>query len=231
LSQIRNVAVLGSTGSIGRAAIDVLQRLRSTHRVTAISCHSQLDLLESQIGLVQPRYAIVTKGMAESERTTWQGVQHRESPATERLVGADAVNFLVSSRGNRGRHRRRGDRRGRWAGKRSRSGAKAGKRLALANKESLGRGGFADCCLHAAERTSGAEVLTGRQRAQRHLPVLAVQSQGSQRSPKRIILTGERRATAGLACRSAESRGDRGRCPGPILRGKWDVRSRSTRQP
>ncbi len=72
-----------------------LQRLRNTHRVTAISCHSQLDLLENQIGLVQPRYAIVTKGMAESEKTSWLGAQHSESPTTERLVGSDAIIDLV----------------------------------------------------------------------------------------------------------------------------------------
>lgn len=182
LSQIRNVAVLGSTGSIGRAAIDVLQRLRSTHRVTAISCHSQLDLLESQIGLVQPRYAIVTKGMAESERATWQGAKHIESPGTERLVGSDAIIDLV---GGTEVDTIIGAIVGVAGLESALEAVRTGKRLALANKESLVVAG--SLIMPMAERTN-AEVLPVDSE---HSAIFqCLQSSQGTKDLRRIILTG-----------------------------------------
>jgi len=174
--------VLGSTGSIGRAAIDVLQRLRNTHRVTAISCHSQLDLLESQIGQVQPRYAIVTKGLAESEKSVWQKTQHQASPGTERLVGSEAIIDLI---GGTEVDTVIGAIVGVAGLESALEAVRTGKRLALANKESLVVAG--SLIMPMAERTN-AEVLPVDSE---HSAIFqCLQSPNGAKDLKRIILTG-----------------------------------------
>lgn len=182
MSQIRHVAVLGSTGSIGRASIDVLQRLRATHQVTAISCHSQLELLESQIEQVQPRYAIVTKGMDDAARLAWQGTKPAASPQTERLVGSEAVIDLV---GGTQIDTVIGAIVGVAGLESALEAVRTGKRLALANKESLVVAG--SLIMPLAERT-GAEVLPVDSE---HSAIFqCLQSPEGARDLQRIILTG-----------------------------------------
>ena len=157
MSSIRNVAVLGSTGSIGRAALDVISRLSQTHRVAAISCHSQLELFNQQILAVSPRDAIVTDASSEAAQA-WYAQACGESDAsisgpTQRWLGSDRILELVREPeidtvlsaivG--------------VAGLESAIGAvQSGKRLALANKESLVVAG--SILMGLAEET-GAEVL------------------------------------------------------------------------
>lgn len=180
MSQIRNVAVLGSTGSIGRAAIDVLGRMQHSHRVTAISCHSQLQLLEQQIAEVSPAHAIVTQS-ANAESQRWLANTNERSPTTKRYVGSDAINAIVT--GNEvdtvigaivG-----------IAGLESAyEAAKAGKRLALANKESLV---VAGALIMQSAQESGAEVIPVDSE---HSAIFqCLQSCGRKSELKRIILT------------------------------------------
>jgi 1-deoxy-D-xylulose-5-phosphate reductoisomerase len=148
LSQIRNVAILGSTGSIGRAALDVLSHNISRFRLAAISCHQQIQLLESQITAHRPKYAIAT---GESEtHASWQS---QSADPTRRLRGMDRLVDLVQSDevdivvaaivGIAGLES-------------SLAAAHAGKRLALANKESLVVSGS---LMMEAARAGGAEIL------------------------------------------------------------------------
>ena len=180
MSQIRNVAVLGSTGSIGRAAIDVLGRMQHSQRVTAISCHSQLQLLEQQIGQVTPAHAIVTQS-SNAESQQWLATTNGLSPATKRYLGRDAINAIVS--GNEvdtvvgaivG-----------IAGLESAyEAAKAGKRLALANKESLV---VAGALIMQSAQDSGAEVIPVDSE---HSAIFQCLQSCQQKSElKRIILT------------------------------------------
>lgn len=180
MSQIRNVAVLGSTGSIGRAAIDVLGRMQHSHRVTAISCHSQLELLEQQIAQVTPAHAIVTQSSnAESQR--WLSSTNERSPTTKRYVGSDAINAIVT-----------GDEVDTVIGaivgiaglESAYEAAKAGKRLALANKESLV---VAGALIMQSAQESGAEVIPVDSE---HSAIFqCLQSCGRKSELKRIILT------------------------------------------
>jgi 1-deoxy-D-xylulose-5-phosphate reductoisomerase len=180
LSQIRNVAVLGSTGSIGRAAIDVLRRMRHSHRVTAISCHSQLQLLEQQIAEVTPAHAIVTQSSnAQSQR--WLSTSNERSPSTKRYVGSEAINDIVT-----------GDEVDTVIGaivgiaglESAYEAAKAGKRLALANKESLV---VAGALIMQSAQESGAEVIPVDSE---HSAIFqCLQSCGRKSELKRIILT------------------------------------------
>jgi 1-deoxy-D-xylulose-5-phosphate reductoisomerase len=180
VGQIRNVAVLGSTGSIGRAALDVLNRLPGTHRTAAISCHSQLDLFESQIGESQPLYAIVTQSDCEAS-LAWHRRINQLSPKTLRFLGAEAIDDVV----------------GRpeidtvvgaivgVAGLQSAlRTVELGKRLALANKESLV---VAGSLIMGTAKTTGAEVLPVDSE---HSAIFqCLQSRSAPNELKRVILT------------------------------------------
>lgn len=180
MGQIRNVAVLGSTGSIGRAALDVLNRLPDTHRTAAISCHSQLDLFESQIEESQPLYAIVTQSDCEAS-LAWHRRINQLSPKTLRFLGAEAIDDVV----------------GRpeidtvvgaivgVAGLQSAlRTVELGKRLALANKESLV---VAGSLIMGTAKTTGAEVLPVDSE---HSAIFqCLQSRSAPNELKRVILT------------------------------------------
>jgi 1-deoxy-D-xylulose-5-phosphate reductoisomerase len=57
---VRGVAVLGSTGSIGRQALDVLDQLRDRYRVVALAAHRNADLLAEQSSRFEPAVAALT---------------------------------------------------------------------------------------------------------------------------------------------------------------------------
>ena len=61
---LRNITVLGATGSIGVNTLDVIARHPERYRVIALSGHSRLDLLAAQCAAHKPRYAVV--GTAEA---------------------------------------------------------------------------------------------------------------------------------------------------------------------
>ena len=129
----RNVAVLGSTGSIGSAALEVLGSLGPPYRVWGLTAHSQCDLLSKQIEAFSPSVAVLTTSdTAILDR--WGHRTSEVSGATRRLRGPDAlievvehpdvdivVAGIVGSAGLVS----------------SLAAARAGKTLALANKESL----------------------------------------------------------------------------------------------
>ena len=93
MSQIRNVAILGSTGSIGRAALDVLSKGDPRFRLTAISCHTQLDRLEEQIQAYSPRFAFAT-GPFDDQVKRWQSGDG--SSTLSRTVRESGMERLVS---------------------------------------------------------------------------------------------------------------------------------------
>ncbi|HKC38018.1 MAG TPA: hypothetical protein VKC15_00605, partial [Gemmatimonadales bacterium] len=56
------VAVLGSTGSIGRSTLQVLARQRERFRVVAITGHSNKDLLAQQAAEWNPAFVGLVNG-------------------------------------------------------------------------------------------------------------------------------------------------------------------------
>jgi len=181
LSQIRNVAILGSTGSIGRAALDVLSKGEPRFRLTAISCHTQLDRFEEQIQTYSPRFAFVT-GPFDEQVKRWQfgdggstlSRTGRES-GMERLVSfvqSPEVDIVVAGIvGIAGLET-------------ALAAAHAGKRLALANKESLVVSG---ALMMEAAKSSGAEILPVDSE---HSAVFQCLQAGRDKAEvKRIILT------------------------------------------
>ncbi len=179
MSQIRNVAILGSTGSIGRAALDVLSKSELPFRIAAISCHSQLELFEEQIQTFSPKFAYTTGPSSESIKR-WQAGNSANSK-TVRELGMEKLVSMVQSHevdivvaaivGIAGLET-------------SIAAAEAGKRLALANKESLVVSGS---LMMDAARRSGAEILPVDSE---HSAVFQCLQSGREKSEvKRIILT------------------------------------------
>jgi len=145
---IRRVAVLGSTGSIGTSAMDVLAAAPQHLCVTGLVAHSNWALLAQQCVRFQPRVAILTEteAYAAADRSAFPH-------GTELLTGIDAVCALASAPdvdvvlsavvGAAGLE-------GTWAA------VAAGKIVALANKESLVVGGS---LITALAKERGATLL------------------------------------------------------------------------
>lgn len=57
--QMKNIALLGSTGSIGVNVLNVARHLKEQFRVTAIAAHSNIDLLEQQAKEFHPELIAV----------------------------------------------------------------------------------------------------------------------------------------------------------------------------
>lgn len=53
----RKISILGSTGSIGRQALEVIEKLSDKFEIIALTAGSNIDLLNSQIAKFKPKYA------------------------------------------------------------------------------------------------------------------------------------------------------------------------------
>ena len=144
------VAVLGSTGSIGVNTLDVIARHSDRFRVVALAAHRNAARLAEQIVRFQPEFAALADPAAARElEARLAGANARTrliagSDALEELARLDAVDHVMAAIVGA-------------AGLRSTlAAARAGKRLLLANKESLVMAG---ALLIAEVRASGAELL------------------------------------------------------------------------
>src|SRR5439155_139245 len=113
------VAVLGSTGSIGRSTLQVLTRQRERFRVVALTAYSNGDLLASQAKEWNPAFVgLVNGGTGEGGRG--KGTACLVEAATHPDVKI-VVNGIVGAAGLDA----------------TLAALRAGKRVALANKETL----------------------------------------------------------------------------------------------
>ena len=147
---MQNLTVLGSTGSIGASTLDVVARHPDRFRITALTANSQAGLLLRQCMQFKPRYAVLLDETAAVELAR----RLREAgSATEVLCGVDALDqvstlpeidtvmaSIVGAAGLRP----------------TLAAARAGKKILLANKETLVMAGnvFMD-----AVRASGSVLL------------------------------------------------------------------------
>jgi 1-deoxy-D-xylulose-5-phosphate reductoisomerase len=132
------VAVLGSTGSIGCSALQVLARQRDRFRVVALTAHSNAELLARQAAEWQPAYVgIVNGGKGEGGRG--KGTQCLVEAATQPDVHI-VVNGIVGAAGLEA----------------TLAALRAGKRVALANKETLVMAGE---LVTRAAREGGGEIV------------------------------------------------------------------------
>lgn len=61
---MKNIIVLGSTGSIGRNTLEVIRNLKDAFRVTGLSSNSQWELLSNQIEEFRPLYIALNNGQS-----------------------------------------------------------------------------------------------------------------------------------------------------------------------
>ena len=145
---LRNITVLGATGSIGVNTLDVIARHPERYRVIALSGHSRLDLLAAQCAAHKPRYAVV--GTAEAAASLREKLG---SQAVEVLHGTEALaqvaslpeidTVMAAIVGAAGLHP-------------TLAAVRAGKRVLLANKEALVMAG--ELFMHEVQ-ASGAVLL------------------------------------------------------------------------
>lgn len=145
---MRNIAILGSTGSIGTQAVEVVESLGSTLSVSALSAHSDGETLAAQAGRLKAGAACLSDSKAAQRYVhLFEELGVRLYPGREGLLemveetGADLVlNSIVGSAG---------------LGPTLRV-LEGGTDLALANKESLVAGGR---LVTEASAAGGARVI------------------------------------------------------------------------
>jgi len=57
---MKNIAIIGSTGSIGVQALDIVKKHRDRFKIVFLSCHNNISELEKQIAKFEPEYAVIT---------------------------------------------------------------------------------------------------------------------------------------------------------------------------
>src|SRR5271157_3189272 len=56
VNSVKNLAILGSTGSIGRQTLQVVRNLAGRFRVVGLAAGQNVELLSAQIAEFQPKY-------------------------------------------------------------------------------------------------------------------------------------------------------------------------------
>ncbi len=136
---LRGVAILGSTGSIGTTALRVLARQGDRFRVSALTAHSNAVLLEQQAAAFKPSFVgLVQNGAGSNAR--WHLGPSCLAEAAERDDVDIVLNAVVGSIGLDA----------------TLAALERGKRVALANKESLVMGGH---LVAAAARRGRGEIV------------------------------------------------------------------------
>lgn len=87
---MKRVVILGSTGSIGKSALEVIGRHRDKFTVTGLAANSNIEILEEQIRIFHPDVVAVADYEA-SER-----LRERIGHTVEVLTGQEGVNAVAS---------------------------------------------------------------------------------------------------------------------------------------
>ncbi|UUO06216.1 1-deoxy-D-xylulose-5-phosphate reductoisomerase [Blastopirellula sp. J2-11] len=171
----QTVALLGATGSIGRSTLDVIAASEGRYVCYLLTAHQKLDELAAAARQFVPRYIVATDPTAAAARD-WSDLPKE----TELRIGPDAIAELVSHAdvdivvaaivGRAGLE-------GTWAA------LEAGKRVALANKETLVLAGGLAMRL-AAERNALILPVDSE-----HSAIFQALQAGQQHEVARIILT------------------------------------------
>lgn len=91
MSEIKRIAVLGSTGSIGVNTLDVVSRLKGRFRISAISADSNIKLLAEQARKFRP------KAISVGNSALVKKIKGDIGPRTKILSGPEGLNELASS--------------------------------------------------------------------------------------------------------------------------------------
>jgi 1-deoxy-D-xylulose-5-phosphate reductoisomerase len=137
-STVKQLAILGSTGSIGRQTLEVISAFPRRFHVIGLAAGKNTELLASQINQFQPRFVHFQGKKAPLTRAEYEFLSLEEMASHPEV---DTVVIATS---------------GKWGLKPTLAAVKEGKRVALANKESLVMAG--DIITKEAKR-SGAQII------------------------------------------------------------------------
>jgi len=135
----RGITILGSTGSIGTAALRVIARHRDAFFVSGLTAHSNAALLAEQVTEWRPEYTGLVSG-GRGIPSEWQSGENVLVQAATASAADVVLNAVVGSAGLAA----------------TIAALEAGKRVALANKESLVMGG--ELVMNAAKHHGGELV-------------------------------------------------------------------------
>lgn len=122
LMTAQGIAILGSTGSVGRSTLDVVAALPERFHIVGLAAGSNAALLQAQIDRFKPRYACLT----QADGSHLESVQPIDSPERlTTLATLDEVDFVVVATT------------GHAAIPATIAALEAGKTVALANKETI----------------------------------------------------------------------------------------------
>ncbi len=124
MDQLKTIAVIGSTGSVGEQALDVIRSMPEKFKALALAAGSNQQRLEEQIKQFQPKAIFLASGLP----TTTNIEKNIYQPLEEIVVRDDIDIVLAASSGLDGLPA-------------ILAALRAGKKVALANKEALVVGG------------------------------------------------------------------------------------------
>ena len=172
---MKQIAVLGSTGSIGQSTLEVAAAHADRVRVIALAAHRSWEKLAEQTQAFHPRWAVLTDDSLRD-----QVARDKFSPRTELLFGEAGIERIASDPevdtvvagivGAAGL-------RGAWAA------LDAGKRVALANKETLVVAG--PLVMDLARRTGATVIPVDSE----HSALFQAMQSGRRAEVRRVILT------------------------------------------
>lgn len=170
-----SIAILGSTGSIGRSALEVAAAAPHEFRIVALAAHRRTDELADQARRFRPRVVAISDPEAAAafdRKSLPPGCQLETGPSALDAIAAlpEVEVVLAAIVGSAGL-------RSTWAA------LAAGKRVALANKETLVVGGQS-VVDHA--RRHGAELVPVDSE---HSAVFQAMQSGARGEVRRIVLT------------------------------------------
>ena len=139
VNSVKNLAILGSTGSIGRQTLQVVRNLAGRFRVVGLAAGQNLELLSAQIAEFQPKY-ICYQSTDNSQLITHDCVF---LPMAEIAGHPDVDIVVIATSGKAGLAA-------------TMAAVKAGKKVAIANKEPLVMAGE---IITREAKTSGAQLL------------------------------------------------------------------------
>ena len=143
---MKRISILGSTGSIGTQALDVIRNNKDKYSVAALSCASSIELLRSQIEEFSPEAAAVaSEEDARMLSAEYKGVQfYYGKEGLNEIASMEGCDMVLNSlMGMRGLEP-------------TMAAAESGKDIAFANKETLVAGGE---IVTEAVRRNGVKLL------------------------------------------------------------------------
>lgn len=170
---MKKIAILGSTGSIGTQALDIIEKNPDRYKATVLSCGNRIRLLSEQIVKFKPDTVVVATAEQASEISSKhpdvqvlfgdEGLKKAAADGEHEMV----LNALVGIRGLAPTY----------------AAINAGKDIALANKETLVTGGG---LIMDAVRKKGVRMLPVDSE---HSAIFQCMHAGKRKDVSRILLT------------------------------------------